>query len=139
MLKYDLPGYQMAPVMMCWYNPVPAPKSGQDLAAAQRLKTGSNEALVSVKKGHEDQTQLDSTGTWTGDNETEKELIDDTFVTVNKEHLQIEDINPELCTYIIYNYGVLRENFSIGIKSKDNYLDEISAEGMFLQCVCKES
>ena len=139
MLKYDLPGHQMAPLMMCWYNPLPAPKSGQHLATAQRLKTGSVEAPVFVERSHENQTQLDGTDAMTGDNKTEKELVDDGFVIVKTEHLHVEDISAELCTHIIYNYGVLRENFSIGIKSGDNYLDENSAEGMFLQCVCKES
>ena len=134
MLKYDLPGHQMSHKMMCWYNPLPAPKSGKHLATAQRLKTGSNEAPVFVERSHENQTRPDGTDTMTGDNKTEKELIDDDFVTVKTEHLQIEDINPELCTHIIYNYGVLRQDSSVSIRSGDNYLDENSAEGMFLQC-----
>ena len=134
----------MAPVMMCWYNPSPAWKSGQDLdpTTAQPLKIGPNEAPVLVDKSHGNQFRLDGTDSSSRDDKTEKELVEENFMNVNPEHLQIGDINAELCTHVIYNYGVLRKDFRVMFKSGDNYLDENRTEGKItvpLRVSCREA
>ena len=113
----------MAPVMMCWYNPSPIPKSEQHPAVARRLKTNLNEAPVSTE------TQRDVTNSRVSDNRTKKELIDENIMRVKLEHLKIKDIDAELCTHVIYNYGILQEDFSVVIKSGDRYLDANRTEG----------
>ena len=49
--------------------------------------------------------------------------------SVQEEHLQIEDIDPKLCSHIIYNSGYLTNDSTIVMRTGNKYLNQQQMKG----------
>ena len=116
-------GSETGTVIMCWYSPAPTVGVGQHILKVHSVRTME----TGINQNSNNQNSLSNEPRNGKVKAIQEHIVE--VKSVQEEHLQIEDIDPKLCSHIIYNSGYLTNDSTVVMKTGNKYLNQQQMKG----------